>query len=1009
MTRCRQTREGAAGPTTLLRPRTTLKDGPKLLSQKKPILIGTWNVRTLREPGRCAQAIREMNQYHLTLLGMCEVRWNSFGENKFQTGETLLYSGKEDEDDHHEAGVALLLSKGATKSLMEWEPVSDRIITARFESRFQKVTIVMCYAPTNNAEEEHKDLFYSQLQTVLDKIPRRDMLILMGDMNAKVGCDNAGREKVMGRNGLGVMNENGELLTDFCAVNELTIGGTLFPHRRCHKATWVSPDHQTENQIDHIAVRQRWRSSLQDVRAKRGADIGSDHHLVIAKLMMKLAARKRQKNPRVKFDVGKLKIPESKQAFQIALHNRFEALQVDDGERTVEQCWTDLKEVTVGACEEVLGRPPVNRKPWISDETWQKVEERKKLKHELNQARTRQQKQVSASKYSEVAKDVKKQLRNDKRNFFNELADQAEKAAGKGDLKALYATTRLLSGRRSNTNRPLRDKAGQLLTSVDDQLARWKEHFQDILNRPPPQNPPELEPGPPLNIDTGDMTKLEILTALKSLKNGKAAGTDNIPAEALKEGGAEIVDHLHKLLSLIWTKEEIPTDWKKGLLVKLPKSGDLSQCGKWRGITLLSIPSKVLTRVILERMKDAIDKELRDEQAGFRKERSCTDQIATLRVIVEQTIEWQSSLYVCFVDFEKAFDSVDRQSIWNILRHYGVPEKFVNTIRLLYEGFSCQVIHDGRLSEEFAVTTGVRQGCLLSPLLFLVVLDWVTKTAYANSGKGIQWTLMRKLEDLDFADDLALLSHRLQDMQEKVNSLREASQRVGLRISQEKTKVMRINSGQEAPIIIEGMPAEDVKEFVYLGSKISQTGGTDEDITARIRKARQSFAMLRPFWKFTAISTRTKLRIFSSNVKFVLMYGSETWRVTSISSKKTQTFINKCLRQILRLKWFDKVPNTDLWTRANQEPMHVQIRRRKWRWVGHTLRKEPTNLTRQAFDWNPQGKRKRGRPKQTWRRSVQDELKSVGLTWEAAKRDAKDRKKWRATVEALCSTRSQED
>ena len=171
----------------------------------------------------------------------------------------------------------------------------------------------------------------------------------------------------MGRNGLGVMNENGELLTDFCAVNELTIGGTLFPHRRCHKATWVSPDHQTENQIDHIAVRQRWRSSLQDVRAKRGADIGSDHHLVIAKLMMKLAARKRQKNPRVKFDVGKLKIPESKQAFQIALHNRFEALQVEGGETTVEQCWTDLKEVTVGACEEVLGRPPVNRKTWIRD------------------------------------------------------------------------------------------------------------------------------------------------------------------------------------------------------------------------------------------------------------------------------------------------------------------------------------------------------------------------------------------------------------------------------------------------------------------------------------------------------------------------------------------------------------------------------------------------------------------------------------------------------------------
>ncbi|XP_051807750.1 craniofacial development protein 2-like [Acanthochromis polyacanthus] len=282
---------------------------------------------------------------------------------------------------------------------MELEPVSDRIMMTRFESRFQKVSVVMCYA-----EEDDKDAFYTQLQAVVDKIPKRDILILMGDLNARVGSDNAGREKEMGRNGLGVMNENGELFADFCAFNELTIGGTLFPHRRCHKATWVSPDHQTENQIDHIAVCQHWRSSLQDVRVKRGADIGSDHHLVIAKLRVRLAVRKRQKNPRVKFDIRKLKRPETKQDFQIALHNRFEALQSEDAETTVQRSWTSLRDATVGTCEEVLG----NRKPWISDETWQKVEERKKLKQDLNQARTRLQKQTAASKYSEVANDVKR-------------------------------------------------------------------------------------------------------------------------------------------------------------------------------------------------------------------------------------------------------------------------------------------------------------------------------------------------------------------------------------------------------------------------------------------------------------------------------------------------------------------------------------------------------------------------------------------------------------------------
>ena len=335
-------------------------------------------------------------------------------------------------------------------------------------------------------------------------------------------------------------------------------------------------------------------------------------------------------------------------------------------------------------------------------------------------------------------KKSKKKLRADKRMYFKTFADDAEEAASKGDLKTLYATTRILSGRHCNPNRPVRNIEVRLLTMVEDQLARWKEHFQEVLNRPASEQRPQLNPGDPLDINIGDITKEEIHKALSSLKNGKAAGTDNIPAEALKEGGTGIINHLHQLLNLIWATEKIPTEWSKGLLVKLPKHGDLCQCGKWRGITLVFIPNIVSTKIILERMKDAIDNVLRDEQAGFRKKRSCADQIATLRIVVEQSIEWQSSLYTCLIDFEKAFDSVDRESIWNILLHYGVPIKFVDIIKALYEGFSCQVIHAGKLSESFEISSEVRQGCLLSPLLFLVVLDWVTKKAYGSSGKDIQ-------------------------------------------------------------------------------------------------------------------------------------------------------------------------------------------------------------------------------------------------------------------------------
>ena len=221
---------------------------------------------------------------------------------------------------------------------------------------------------------------------------------------------------------------------------------------------------------------------------------------------------------------------------------------------------------------------------------------------------------------------------------------------------------------------------------------------------------------------------------------------------------------LHSLLNKIWNEEDIPQDWKLGLLVKLPKKGDLCLCKNWRGIMLLTVASMVLCKVILERMKDALEGRLRDEQAGFRKERSCCDQIATLRIIVEQTLEWNTGLYMVFVDFEKAFDSIDREVLWKILRHYGIPEKIVKMIRVFYDGFQARVLHEGEMTESFSMSTGVRQWCLLSPLFFLVAQDWVSRQAFGNNKTGIQFTLLQKLEDLDFADDIVLLSQKITHM-----------------------------------------------------------------------------------------------------------------------------------------------------------------------------------------------------------------------------------------------------
>ena len=154
----------------------------------------------------------------------------------------------------------------------------------------------------------------------------------------------------------------------------------------------------------------------------------------------------------------------------------------------------------------------------------------------------------------------------------------------------------------------------------------------------------------------------------------------------------------------------------------------------------------------------------------------------------------------------------------------------------------------------------------------------------------------------------------------------------------------------------------------------SRTGGTDEDIIARISKARQVFAMLKPVWRSSSLSLKSKLRIFTSNVKSVLLYGAETWRTTKYLVNKLHVFVNKSLRSILGIRWPEKIRNEDLWQRTGQKPLEFELKRRGWQWIGHTLRKPDGCIAKTALEWNPQGKRRRGRPRQSWRRTRMAEL-----------------------------------
>nr|KAG5704191.1 hypothetical protein BaRGS_009721 [Batillaria attramentaria] len=211
---------------------------------------------------------------------------------------------------------------------------------------------------------------------------------------------------------------------------------------------------------------------------------------------------------------------------------------------------------------------------------------------------------------------------------------------------------------------------------------------------------------------------------------------------------------------------------------------------------------------------------------------------------------------------------------------------------------------------------------------------------------------------------------------------------IGLKISSKKTKHMRMNNRNNAAITVNGEALEEVEYFTYLGSKMTTDGDSEKEVRERISKASQAFASLKTVWRTRKISTKTKLRLFKSNVLSTLLYGAESWKMTKGISHKLEVFQNRCLRRILSIFWPNTISNSELHERTNTKPITLEVRARRWRWIGHVLRMPPASLPRIALRWTPDGRRKRGRPKETWRRTVEREMKEQGWTWNFLERCA---------------------
>lgn len=487
-----------------------------------------------------------------------------------------------------------------------------------------------------------------------------------------------------------------------------------------------------------------------------------------------------------------------------------------------------------------------------------------------------------------------------------------------------------------------------------------------------------------------DIISAEINKAVKSQKKDKAPGSDGITNEFLILNKDILIPILKHIFNEVLHSEIIPNQWTMSTIKLLHKKGDKNNINNYRPISLSSNIYKVFAKIILGRITKTLDESQPREQAGFRSGYSTLDHIYVIKQLFEKSKEFNFTFYCCFVDYSKAFDTIEHEKIWQALKNQGVEIKYIRILKNIYKNSKAKIKLE-KEGKDIKIERGVRQGDPLSPKLFTAVLEEVFRQLnWEKCGLSING---EKLSHLRFADDLIILSLTSADLQMMLNELDRESRKVGLVMNTEKTKAM--TNGKQEPIRINNNLIDYVDEYVYLGQIISPLDLTTKEIDRRIGNAWKQYWGLKEIMKNSETSITIKRKLFDTCILPVLTYGCQTWALTKNHNKKLETCQNSMERSMIGKRLSDRIKIATIKKQTRTKDVVKTIKKLKWKWSGHTIRGSE-KWSKLVMNWfTSDKKRKRGRPFRRW----VDDIKAIaGGTWT---RVANDREKWRQLEEAF--------